>query len=402
MPVTGSAVPEPPRRGTRPANRRELIVSAAAEMFYREGYAMVGMNDIAGAVAISRPALYRHFSGKQDLLAEVLDQAITRTAEVLGAADTQDLDAVLRAVARDVLDHREAGVLWQRDGRHLPPEHRVRLRERTKEFGATITALILRRRPELDEAGATLLTWSCLAATTSVSFHDLDLPREDFENLLADMVGRVIKAPMPRCRAESAPQEAASAPGLSSQSRWEALLATATRLFATHGYSEVGMDDIAAEVGIAGPSIYNHFAGKADLLATAMNRGAEWLRYDMERALATATDHADALRKLLTAYTTFMLERRHLVELLVNEAEHLPGDAHQLIRRSARDYLGDWCHLLRTVHPGLDETSAMIHVRAALALANNVARSPRLRQMAGVAESLRAIGAAVLDLPPEK
>lgn len=387
---------EPPRRGTRPANRRELIAAAAAELFYRHGYAKVGMNDIAEAVAISRPALYRHFAGKQDLLTEVVRQAIERTAAVLTSADSADLDSVLRAVARDVLDHREAGVLWQRDGRHLPPEQRAVLREKTREIGDLITHLLLARRPDLDQAGATLLAWCGLAVATSVSFHDLELPREELEGLLAKLVGRVVRARLPQTSA--VPAEVPHS-GLASQSRWEELLETASQLFATHGYTAVGMDDIAAKVGIAGPSIYHHFAGKADILVAAMNRGAEWLRYDMRRALAASEDHADGLRRLLRAYTTLVLENNHLVDLLINESLQLPAEARAQVRRAARDYIGDWTHLLRTVHSGLEDVPAQIEVQAVLSMVNTIARSSRLRRLPGVAESLQSIGAAVLDLP---
>lgn len=371
-------------------------MAAAAELFYRYGYAKVGMNDIAEAVAISRPALYRHFAGKQDLLTEVVRQAIDRTAAVLTSGDPDDLDSVLRAVARDVLDQRAAGVLWQRDGRHLPPEQRALLRDRTREIGDLITHLLLTRRPELDRPGAGLLTWCGLAVATSVSFHDLELPRAEFEGLLATLVGRVVRAELPR-----PPPSRAWSPrtGLTSQSRWEEILDTATQLFATHGYADVGMDDIAAKVGIAGPSIYNHFAGKADILAAAMNRGAEWLRYDMQRALRTAHDHADGLHLLLRAYTTLVLDQNHLVDLLINESGQLPDQARAHVRRAARDYIGDWTHLVRTVHSGLEEIPAQVAVQAVLSMVNNIARSPRLRRLPGVAESLQSVGAAVLDLP---
>ncbi|MGH3449899.1 MAG: TetR/AcrR family transcriptional regulator [Haloechinothrix sp.] len=387
--------PTTPPRGTRPHNRRELIVAAAADLFYRRGYSQVGMGDVAEAVAISRPALYRHFSGKQDLLTEVVQRAITRTAEVLAGADLDDLDSVLRAVARAVLDHREAGVLWQRDGRHLPPEQRSLLRRQNQDIGRTITRLAMKKRPELSESGAVLLTWCALAVATSVSFHDLELPRDYYENLLADLVKRVVNGPLP---SQEIAQDEPPHPVVASQSRWEALLATASELFAAHGYAGVGMDDIAAAVGIAGPSIYNHFPSKAAILVQAMNRGAEWLRYDMERALRSASGPADAVNRLLHAYTSFVLERNQLVDLLINESGELPDDARRQVRRAARDYIGDWTQLVCTVHPGLGETRAAIQVQAVLNMVNTIARSPRLRRLPGVSASLERIGAEVLGL----
>ncbi len=73
------SVPRRPARGTRPANRRQLIIAAAADLFSRRGYAGVGMGDVAEAVAIGPSALYRHFRGKQDLLAAVVGGALDDT-----------------------------------------------------------------------------------------------------------------------------------------------------------------------------------------------------------------------------------------------------------------------------------------------------------------------------------
>lgn len=398
-------VSPPPPRGRRPRNRRELIVAAANDLFARHGYSQVGMSDLADAVGISRPALYRHFTNKQDLLAEVVTQAITRTEEALGNADSDDLDSVLRAVAGAVLDHRGAGALWQRDARHLPDEQRRPLRERNKAMGETISKLLRARRPELDEPEATLLTWCGLAVATSVSFHDLDLPRDELEELVADLLHRVISTelPSPASPDEGAPSERRAAephPALTTQSRWEQLLDTAAVLFAERGYNSVGMDEIAAAVGIAGPSIYNHFAGKAEILTAAMYRGAEWLRYDLHRVLDTAADPADALHLLIEADTRFVLRHSHLVDLLIAEAPTLPADTRRQLNRALRDYNADWIHLLRAVHPDLDPARATIRVQAFFSLINNVARSPRLRRQPGAQQAVERIGSAVLGLPP--
>jgi AcrR family transcriptional regulator len=55
------------------ANRREQILSAAAELFAHHGFHGVGIDDIGAAVGISGPALYRHFRSKDAILGEMLN-----------------------------------------------------------------------------------------------------------------------------------------------------------------------------------------------------------------------------------------------------------------------------------------------------------------------------------------
>jgi AcrR family transcriptional regulator len=76
------ATAQPRERRTRPANRRELILSAATDLFATRGSEYVGMSEIAEAVSVRPSALCRHFSGKEQLLAEILQQGVARLQSV--------------------------------------------------------------------------------------------------------------------------------------------------------------------------------------------------------------------------------------------------------------------------------------------------------------------------------
>ncbi|BBG05204.1 MULTISPECIES: SACE_7040 family transcriptional regulator [Pseudonocardia] len=52
--------------------RREQILTEAARLFARHGFHGVSIADLGAAVGVSGPALYRHFPGKEALLAEML------------------------------------------------------------------------------------------------------------------------------------------------------------------------------------------------------------------------------------------------------------------------------------------------------------------------------------------
>ena len=52
--------------------------------------------------------------------------------------------------------------------------------------------------------------------------------------------------------------------------RSDAILHAAARLFAARGYSGVSLEDIGAAVGVSGPAVYRHFAGKQALLGAVL------------------------------------------------------------------------------------------------------------------------------------
>jgi TetR/AcrR family transcriptional regulator of autoinduction and epiphytic fitness len=59
--------------------KRQPILAAALEVFFKYGYKRVSMNEIAEAAGISRPGLYLHFSSKE----EVFRAAILQFADGL-------------------------------------------------------------------------------------------------------------------------------------------------------------------------------------------------------------------------------------------------------------------------------------------------------------------------------
>lgn len=388
-------MPAPPR-GTRPRNRRALIVAAATELFYRRGYDQLGMSDIAEAVAMGPSALYRHFAGKQDLLRTVIAEGFEPVHEVVNRLDLTDRPASLPRLATLALDHRELGVLWQREARHMRQADVDALRGDLRAIARALTSRVLLAHPRLSPAAADLHAFSTLAILMSTSFHHLDLPRPAYDELVAEIVGAALDTELAELPA--APAQPAETPRLLPNSRREALLAEAVRMFAREGYTGVGIEDIGAAVGIAGPSIYNHFPSKLDMLLTALNRGTAVLYMDLTTSLRTAADAPDALRKLVASYVQFTLRHHDIVDLLITETEQLPADERHSLRQSQHDYISEWVRLLRIIHPQYDPTAARIRVHAAITVANDAARTPHLRGNPAMAGALQALCAGILRL----
>lgn len=384
-----------PPRGTRPSNRRQLILAAAGELFAHRGYPNVSMSDIAEAVAIRPSALYRHFPGKQELLREAVHASFAAFRGALELATRQAGADALREFAGTVLDHRVLGVLWQRDARHLDPVAHQELGDELREIAGLLADRVHERRPELEPESAELLAWAVLSALVSVSFHRVQLPRERYDRVLVDITARIVHAELPA----AGPCREASEPGrpLSAVTRRDQLVAEATRLFAAKGYQGVGIEEIGAAAGISGPSIYHHFASKSELMIAVLAPGAEFLYEHLRRTLAATGDPAAALDSLLGSYVDFGLANRDLLHLLVVEIAQQP-DEWQAIRRTERDYVASWVRLLRTAHPQLSDEEARVQVQAAMNIVNDLARTPRLADGPGLAGAVRAIDCAVLGL----
>jgi AcrR family transcriptional regulator len=68
------------------ANKRQLVVDKATELFSKHGFQAVGVDWIIDDSGVARMTLYRHFSGKDDLIREVLLQ---RYALIIGSMETR-------------------------------------------------------------------------------------------------------------------------------------------------------------------------------------------------------------------------------------------------------------------------------------------------------------------------
>lgn len=60
----------------------------------------------------------------------------------------------------------------------------------------------------------------------------------------------------------------------------DAILRAAFTVFARHGYEHAGVRDVAAEAGVAKPTVYNHFADKAALFRQSVEAAADAVQAD--------------------------------------------------------------------------------------------------------------------------
>src|SRR5918994_925920 len=53
---------------------RDKLLGAASELFYADGIAATGVDDVVRAAGVSKPTLYAHFGSKAELVAAVLER----------------------------------------------------------------------------------------------------------------------------------------------------------------------------------------------------------------------------------------------------------------------------------------------------------------------------------------
>src|SRR5215204_7524103 len=87
---------------------RERILAAAGDLFYRHGIRAVGVEAIAEAAGTNKMTLYRHFSSKDELVAEYLRQSANGADACWSRfeeAHPGDAPAQLRAWLKEMAAH---------------------------------------------------------------------------------------------------------------------------------------------------------------------------------------------------------------------------------------------------------------------------------------------------------
>ncbi|MFC3577712.1 TetR/AcrR family transcriptional regulator [Streptomyces yaanensis] len=159
--------------------------------------------------------------------------------------------------------------------------------------------------------------------------------------------------------------------------RREQILKEAARLFAERGFHGVGVDEIGAAVGISGPGLYRHFAGKDAMLAELLVGISGQLLTGARRRVAEADggpagrNPEAVLDSLIEGHIDFALDDRPLITLHDRELDRLRDTDRKLVRQLQRQYVELWVEIVREVYPDLTEPSARSAVHSVFGLLNS-------------------------------
>jgi len=152
------------------SSRRELLLAAAAGLFRERGFHATSMEDIGSAAGIAGPSVYRHFSGKQDLLVAACLRMADRIrvgAEAALAASADPaaaLAGLMRSYVVTARDNSDLIAVYISEAENLPARDQAHLRRIQRAHLEDVASVLVAVRPELSEREARVM----LSAVTTL------------------------------------------------------------------------------------------------------------------------------------------------------------------------------------------------------------------------------------------
>jgi AcrR family transcriptional regulator len=136
-------------------DQRRMILSHAARLFARSGYAATSMNEVADACGCAKASLYHYYRDKYSLLISITDTHVSRLRAVVaevsegGLPPKQELRELIRRFLAEYADARDAHRVLTEDVRFLQPADRARVLGKEREVVEGFARSIGRVRPQL-------------------------------------------------------------------------------------------------------------------------------------------------------------------------------------------------------------------------------------------------------------
>ena len=178
--------------------RRDQILETAASLFAARGFHGVSVNDIGTACGISGPAIYKHFAGKDDLLAQSLtsisERHVAEATSRVGDDPDASLDALLAWHVSFALEHPALIVIQEREWSNLDPTAQKTVRDLQLTYIDTWVGVLRDLHPGLDRPAARATVQAMFGLLNSTP-HSARLGREAMTALLTKMARAALLAP---------------------------------------------------------------------------------------------------------------------------------------------------------------------------------------------------------------
>lgn len=171
-------------------DRRSEILTTASEMFARNGFHGVSIDDLGAAVGLTGPALYRYFPSKEAILSamlldiseRLLDGGRLRASEARGHV----LVALVEFHVDFALDHPDLIDVQSRDLDAMPDADRRAVRRLQSEYVALWVDALVAERPAMSPERARAAAHAAFGLINSTP-HSARLSRPEMASLLREM-----------------------------------------------------------------------------------------------------------------------------------------------------------------------------------------------------------------------
>ena len=184
------------------ADRREVLLDAAARLFAERGFDRVSLEDLGAAAGVSGPAVYRHFPGKQAVLGALLvgvsENLVAGGAEVVARVEGAD-DALAAIVAFHVdfaLANPDVIRVQDRDLDSLADDDRGRVRSLQRTYIDTWVGLLARVLPGVERPQLRIRARATFGLINSTPHSARSSPRAAVRALLESMALAALTTPV--------------------------------------------------------------------------------------------------------------------------------------------------------------------------------------------------------------
>jgi AcrR family transcriptional regulator len=346
---------------TRPKNRRDSIIAAASAHFHRRGYAGTSLEDIAGDLGITAPAIYRHFQGKDAVYTAALEANLRQLeACVATASDTR---GVLHGLAVLAVEYPTLGLLWRPDRRRRLVDPDRAIEER---LSRTVEALGTLLEREATPGIAPLLARSALAVVSSTGFYESALAAAEQTRQLETVLAAVAEFRPSGSLVELAPVSDTAVDRPWATRRSAVLDACSALVIRLGSYHAVTIEEIAATAGVNPATVYQLFSTKAELFAAVLRRAVTWATVAIQRASSSAGSAEEALNLVVASSLELSAQHPSWAGSLADELASLPEDEQREVVLGVDEYLAEWLVLCEALASSLAGEEVRVRMRAAL------------------------------------
>lgn len=327
------------------ASTRDQLLAAAARIFAAKGYDAASVQEVADAVGIRKPSVYKHFRAKEDLLIGNLElghavrEATIAEVSALGTSPLEMIHEYLRLYVTRTLENPDLTAVFSRQWVMLAEPHRSADLQRRRQNKHLLRDLISAHQAraeagrQVDPQLMALFIWGGVHATPEWYRPDGPETISAIAKAIADLGTALVQTGRPA--------------GLSAQlddvrlyrsvrprdtvSRRDAINDAASRIMRAKGFAATKVEDVAAEVGVLKGSMYHYIGSKDELLIRIFETAHLELTTIIGTVAQLDATPAAQVRELVRLQVRWFLENSDQAVVLFREWPFLTGDHRDIV-----------------------------------------------------------------------